>query len=162
MCEQGELKISDIGTHHNSTGSLLNLIKYDQNHINEYYRNNGGYNPLPDSSNGWIEFDFLKRKINLTSYTLRTSGNGQNGSYHAKSWRIVGSNDRNNWDVINQQVNNSSLNDSYWQHRFESDKNDKYYRYIRYIQDDSWRAGRSHNINLKCVEFFGSIKMNDE
>ena len=162
LCEQGELKISDIGTHQHSDGSLLNLIKYDQSHINEYYMNNYGNDPLPDSSNGWIEFDFFKRKINLTSYTLRTSGNGQNGYYHAKSWRIVGSNDRNNWDVINQQVNNSSLNGKYRQHRFECDKNDKYYRYIRYIQDDSWSSGRSHNIWLTCVEFFGSIEMNDE
>ena len=159
ILSKGELKISDIGTHKHSDGSLSNIIKYDENHINEYYKNNNGdaSDPVPDSSNGWIEIDFLKRKINITSYTLRSSQNGTNSCYHAKSWRIVGSNDRENWEVVDQQVNNSSLNGKYKQCRFECSRSDKYYRYIRYIQDDSWYLQREHNIYLTCVEFFGSI-----
>lgn len=157
ICEKGEIKISDIGTHHHLGGSLLNLIKYDEDHINDHYSNNdGGYNPLPNENEGWIEFDFVKRKINLTSYTLRTSGHGR-GTYHAKSWRIVGSNDRNSWELLDQQANNSSLYGKYLQHRFECENNHKYYRYIRYVQDDSWLSNREHNVFLTCVEFFGSL-----
>ena len=159
ILSKGELKISDIGTHEHSNGSLSNIIKYDEHHINEYYQNNNGSDPLPDSSNGWIEFDFLKRNINITSYTLRTSQCGTNGCYHAKSWRILGSNDRENWEIIDQRVNNPSLNGEYKQCRFECSRSDKYYRYIRYIQDDSWSSQREHNIYLTCVEFFGSISL---
>lgn len=157
LFDKGEINIRDIGTHHQVDGSLSNLIKYDNDHINEHYYNNGGGNPLPNSNEGWIEFDFKNRKVKLTSYTLRTSGNGPNGLYHAKSWRIVGSNDGKSWELINQQVNNSSLNGSHRQHRFECNNNNQYYRFIRYIQDDSWQSQREHNIWLTCVEFFGSI-----
>ena len=157
LCDKGEISITDIGTHHEVSGHLNNLIKYNQDHINEYYYNNCGKNPFPNASEGWIEFDFKKRKVKLTSYTLRTSGNGPYCEYHPKSWRIVGSNDRKDWEIINQQVNNSSLNDRHRQHRFECSNNNKCYRFIRYIQDDSWKPQREHNIFLTCVEFFGSI-----
>ena len=157
LCEKGKIQISDIGVHHEVSGPISNLIKYDKDHINSFYRNNYGSRPYPTASEGWIEFDFLKRKVNLTSYTLRTSEYGFNSYYHAKSWRIVGSNDRESWEVVDQRVNNPSLNGKYKQCRFECSRSDKYYRYIRYIQDDSWYLQREHNIYLTCVEFFGSI-----
>lgn len=151
LIENGNLVISS--GHRTYSGSLNNMIKYDGESINEYFRNNDG-SPLKESE-GWIEFDFIKQKINLTSYTLRTSSDSS--CYHPKTWRVLGSNDRTNWDVLNKQANNSSLNGRYNQHRFECEPNQNYYRYIRYIQDDSWCSDRQYCIFLTCVEFFGSI-----
>ena len=153
LSEKGEMKLSS-GL--NYSGSVSNLIKYDSSHINDFFRNSQGYLSIKESD-GWIEFDFVKHKVNLSSYTIRTSSSGPNFAYHAKSWRIVGSNDRNKWELIDRQVNNSSLNDKYRQHRFLCEQNQKFYQYIRYIQDDSWISNRSYCIWLTCFEFFGSI-----
>lgn len=134
-------------------GTLINVIKYDGENINKHYFND--YQTHPNENDGWIQFDFVERKINLTSYTLRTSSD--NESYHAKSWRIVGSNDCIEWDVLDQQIDNSSMNGMYEKHRFECNKNNNYYQYIKFIQDDSFYPRRPHNIYMTCIELFGSI-----
>ena len=84
-----------------------------------------------------------------------------NDDGHPKSWRIEGSNDKTNWDLIDKKENDSYLNGKYNQHRFIcQNKNNNYYQYIRYVQDDSWYTNRDYKykIRLSCFEFFGSIK----
>ena len=153
LCEKGEMKLSSGLSYE---GSVSNLIKYDKIHIDEYFRNSGGDASIKECD-CWIEFDFVKHKVNLSSYTIGTSIYGSNGLYHAKSWRIVGSNDKSKWDLIDRQINNSSINGKYQQHRFLCENNQQFYRYIRYIQDDSWRSDRPRCIWLTCFEFFGSL-----
>ena len=148
--ENGDLKISAGKTR---DGSPNNLIKYDKDHIDDYFRNHA--DSEFNESEGWIEFDFVKQKVNLTSYTLRTVG-----LYYPKSWKVFGSNDRTNWVVLSRQINNPALNGSGKQNRFECESNNNYYQYIRYIQDDSWYSNRQYCIQLACIEFFGSILAN--
>ena len=109
LIEQGIIKIKDNGHHQHSSGSLSNLIKYDNQHIDDYYMNNNGNDPLLNSSEGWIDLDFNEKKINLTSCTIRN----QNG-YHLKSWKILGSKDENEWKIINQQTNYQSASIWMW------------------------------------------------
>lgn len=133
---------------------VINLIKYDSNSINNIfynYYNNG----KPSSSEGWIEFDFINHKVNLTSYVLR---NGISGSSCPKSWQIVGSDDGRDWDTLSHQVGtNVFKGKNRISEIFECTPNSKYYRFIRYIQEDSWSSGYEYSICLSCVEFFGSI-----
>ena len=145
--ENGDLKITAGKTRN---GSPNNLIKYDKDHINDYFRNHA--DSIFNESEGWIEFDFVKQKVNLTSYTLRT-----HSMYYPKSWKVLGSNDRTNWVVLDRKINNATLNGLYKQNRFECESNNNYYQYIRYIQDDSWDPNRQYCIYLTCIEFFGSI-----
>ena len=153
--------LSMSGGYPNASYPITNLIKYDQNHINDYFYNNS-YKCPSSESDSWIEFDFVNRKVNLTSYTIRTSENDSNHYWNPKSWRIAGSNDRNEWDTIDHQENQSQLNGRVKQHRFECSKSDKYYRYIRYIQEDSWNSSISkYTFRLSCVEFFGSVVESD-
>ena len=142
----------------NPTCSLTNLIKYDTNNINEAYCNcYNGQKPATESEAS-IEFDFCERRVNLESYTMRSCKNGPNVSCKAKSWRIVGSNDHENWSVLDRQIDCAELNGKYKQHRFECNKNDGYYRYIRYIQEDSWNTTYcKYAIQYTCIELFGSI-----
>lgn len=95
----------------------------------------------------------------MSSYTIRTSLNQAGEDAHPKTWKIIGSNDRKNWKVINKQINNNDLNGKYKQHRFECKKRKGFYRYIRYIQEDSWfsKTEFKYKIKLTCIEFFGSI-----
>lgn len=151
------MKISGGGSK-SVTYPLTNLIKYDSNQINLHYYN---YANLTDAneSEGWIEFDFCERKVNLSSYTIRTNSDHENWN-HPKTWRIVGSNDKDHWVTLDHQTNNSVLRGKCLQHRFQCEnKNKNYYRYIKYIQEDNWNSDtkQKYDIYLTCIEFFGSI-----
>lgn len=91
----------------------------------------------------------------MTSYTIRSS---PESVYHPKTWRVLGSDDGEKWDILDRQTNNSSLNANSIKQRFKCDQNHSYYRFIRYIQDDSWYGNREYCIGFSCIEFFGSIK----
>lgn len=153
LIEKGELKLSS--GHPTCVGSLSNLIDYGKG-IDNVFQNHS--NSRLNESEGWIQFDFGKRSIKLTSYTLRSSQFGQNGEYHPKSWRILGSNDEKEWFLLDKRINDSNLNGKYKQHRFNCIQNDNnYYQFIRYIQDDGWYPNREYCMLLTCIEFFGSI-----
>lgn len=151
LVKNGVLNLSDAEIP--SRFPLINLLKYDSKNIDECYENqNSG---TAKKSEGWFEIDFIEKKINLTSYTIRT---GNVNDYYPKSWRVVGSNDKSCWDIINQQTNISSLNDEYKQIHFICKENHNYYRYIKYIQEESWMQYSLYNINISCIEFFGNIQ----
>lgn len=141
----------------NPSYPIINLIRYDSIHLNDCYYNWKSNRPTEDKS--WIIFDFGEKKVNLSSYTLRSNQCIANSHSHPRSWSIDGSNDEENWEVINQQNNNSALNGKNKQRRFECEKNNNYYRYIRYKQDDSWDSDNRYKyaIYLSCIELFGSI-----
>lgn len=146
------IKLSCGGTE-DKEHPLVNLITYDKNHINDYFYN--FLMPLKYDE-GWVEFDFGFRKINVASYTIRTSGSY---GYHPKSWQIVGSNDHMNWEIIDQQTDNPTMNGKFIQHRFTCQKTNKFYQFIRYIALDAFVTNVYNNcICLTCIEFFGSIK----
>ena len=152
-----EIKLSGGGGIH-SDHPIINLIKYDSNHINDRYYNDGHNYKSPKES--WIEFDFKEKQINLTSYTIRSNGSSPNSHAHPKTWTISGSKDGRDWTIIDKQDNNPVLNGEYKQHRFEiQNNNNEYYRYIRYHQDDSWDKNKDfqYAVNISCIEFFGSI-----
>ena len=137
-------------------GKISDLINYGPDEIDsEYHNQTSGSTGAND---GWFEIDFGERRINLTSYTLRSCSRGQYS--YPKSWRIVGSNDKKQWDVLNHQTNNGSLKGDHLQKRFVCEDNDKYYRYIRFVQEDSW-GPYTYNIILTCIELFGSILVAD-
>lgn len=155
--KNGALKLSG-GGEINSSHPLKYLIQYGENEINNCFSNCNFFFQSSESDS-WIEFDFVNRRINLESYTLRSDGNSANTCWKPKSWRIVGSNDHEEWEVIDHRVNSSELKSPGVQHRFENTKTDNYYRYIRYIQEEVWDFGSGHNsrIILTRIEFFGSI-----
>lgn len=126
----------------------------DKNTIkNLLYTNSGCYSSSPSNENdAWIEFNFGQRKINLSSYTIR-SCSADNGP---KTWRISGSNDGSNWTVLNRQVNRNELKSQYWQKRFECPKNEEYYQFIRFIEEESWNSNRYY-MHFYYFELFGSI-----
>lgn len=151
LFQSGVLKTASIPTS-STHGSVTDLLKYDSSHINDYFENQTVGEA--QEANAWFEFDFCDRKVNITSYTIRSS----NRSYvFLKTWKIVGSNDRKNWDTIYYKTDDSSLTGKRVQHRFDCNSNNQqYYRYIRFIQESSWNT-YTYNISLTCFELFGSI-----
>lgn len=139
---------------------ITNVTEYGEK-INDYFYN--FHSTLaPSEESNFIDFDFGQRKVRVTSYTIRSNKNNEYGRYHPKSWKICGSNDKENWDVLDHQLNCCELNGPYKQHRFICDPVKGKYRYIRYIQEDSFDSERTRSnfkyiIYLTCIEFFGEI-----
>ncbi|KAK8840521.1 hypothetical protein M9Y10_030729 [Tritrichomonas musculus] len=151
------LRLSGGGNYPNYP--LSNLLLYGDKDIYNIYIN--GYNGEFLGKNAYIEFDFVNRKINMTSYTIRTAYNPKN-AYHPKTLKMIGSNDHINWEIIDMRENNDELNDMSKCAHFEcSTTTGKYYRIIRYVQMENWGTIKyspfSHYVGLSAIEFFGSI-----
>jgi hypothetical protein len=57
-----------------------------------------------------ICYDFQRRRIKVTHYTLRSRWNGRVGGENPKSWVIEVSDDGTNWTEIDRKVDNAELN----------------------------------------------------
>ena len=88
-------------------------------------------------------------------------------AYHLKSWQFVGSNDHENWDLIDMKENNSELNGPRNSSHFECSNKNGFYRYIKFIQTENWNNLSFYTnigyyaryiVGLSSIEFFGSIE----
>lgn len=161
---QDNVNLSAGGTH-NPNNPLINIKKYDDT----YFYNYCGDYLIPKSENdSWIEFDFGPHfKVDIISYTIRTNSQGPFQYYHSRSWKIVGSNDKINWFKLDKRKDDQNLNGAFKQHHFVFQSLQygniiNRYRYVRYIQMDSWCNGAStpvnpFNIYLTYFEFYGDI-----
>ena len=128
------------------------------------YRNfSNGYGTKPTSeSDSIIKFDFGPHKrIDLHSYFIRTSENNTN-AYHPKTWRIEGSNDNQSWTKLDRRAYDESLNGKYKECDFicqfgSYGSKSNLFRYIRYVQEDSWMSGYQYNVYISYFELFGSV-----
>lgn len=138
---------------------LSHLIQYDDK-IDKVYINYFNDGKVYTKKDAWIEFDFVQSKINVTSYTIRSSEHAPNMNCHPKSWKIIGSNDQNAWDLIDIKQNREEMNGTHICQHFECERKSRmHYRYIRYVQLENWmpKCIAKYSICLSCMEFFGSI-----
>lgn len=84
---------------------LPRLLEYED--LDPWWNNyNGtGFN----KADQWITIVFNKQEVILTGYTLSSPMKYPNAS-QPKSWRISGSKDRINWEVIDEVYNNEEMN----------------------------------------------------
>jgi hypothetical protein len=108
----------------------------------------------PSSTENWLEFDFRDRLLVVTAYTIRSGG-----SSHPKSWQIVGSETGTEWTTIHEVSGCTELNGPRKTKTFTVDNGNPGFRFIRYVQteNDSPRPERKWRINLKAIEFFGTL-----
>ena len=129
---KGGIQLKSGAPEYNDKHKVSNLIDYSNPNETWYWVNS------TDDSNRWIEFDFLNRKIDLSSYQIKSFPVGQvtwTDRAHPKEWEIRGSNDQINWDVLDQRVNCSDLNAKSVTKDFVcKTPTHKHYRYIRYYQ----------------------------
>ncbi len=133
---------------------LLSVYDFDKGYMNTVY----------DRRYAFIEYDFGERKIDMTSYTIRALGRSQYQG-QPKTWKFMGSNDHEKWEMIDLRENEDELNKGNFVGHFECVRKGKFYRYIKYIQWDNWYAynlyGRykcyRYFIAISAIEFFGSI-----
>lgn len=106
-------------------------------------------------SDAWICFDFKKMKIKLTGYSIK-SFEGEKNDCHLKSWDIEVSDDGENWNVIDQHKNCSTLNGNWFVDTFYIQSND-FSNYVRIRQTDEPWGG--DYLKICCIEFFGFLKV---
>lgn len=102
----------------------------------------------------WICIDFKEYKVSPSHYTIRSS--------HAfcnlpKSWVIEGSNDCDQWEVLDEEINNSSIKQNNVVHTFEMNKpSSKAFRYIR-MKNTGPDWGGSNYLFINAIEFYGKL-----
>jgi hypothetical protein len=131
---------------------LRNLFEYDDQ-LEKCYWNFAHYNPEPHEN--WIQFEFVHRSVILSGYSLRSGG-----SSHPKSWSIQGSNDGVEWKVIHEVGDCALLDAPRKTATFQIENSDNApFRLIRYVRSANLSADplRHYRINLKAIEFFGSV-----
>lgn len=104
----------------------------------------------------FICFDFKKKKVIPKNYTIRSAP--YDGGAHPKSWVIEGSNDNENWSVIDIQNNCTELNGLSYVHTFDiKNDEDNEYRYIRMRQTDKSFAINDY-LRFESFELYGFLE----
>lgn len=128
---------------------------------NEYFSSRFGSTPSSESDT-IIKFDFGSyRRVDLRSYLIRTGSDGPN-KRHQKSWRIEGSNDGQSWTALDRRSNDGNLNDKFREHHYvcqlgNHGSKSNLFRYIRYVNEDSWNPSYKYDIEVSYFELYGSV-----
>jgi hypothetical protein len=108
-----------------------------------------------NTPNSWICYDFKRRKIMATHYSIRSYFNGSRGNNHPKDWVVEGSNDGISWTEIDRREDNSDLNASNVTKTFAITRSVEV-RMIRLRQVGANHFGH-HYLLLSSLEIFGSL-----
>lgn len=146
-----EVEVSCLSLNHGSPESLLDI----NNSTYSYCTN--------DRQNSWICFEFKKRKIRPSAYTIKSTYNSK-GMDHLKSWIIEGSVDGFSWKKLDEQKNCSLLNGENLVRTFPinvdvddfefDDENE--FKFLRIKQTDkNWH--NRHYLEICAIDFFGKL-----
>ncbi|KAK8898307.1 hypothetical protein M9Y10_000590 [Tritrichomonas musculus] len=138
----------------NFTASSVCNNSYDPRYVASFTDDKGfESNNVPNS---WICFDFKMNRVNLTHYTIRTYNMGPNNQ-HPKNWVIEGSNDLNDWEMIDEENNCPLLNGANIVHTFAvNNPIAEYFKYIRMrTTGKSWQ--KDNFLAFKSFEIYGSL-----
>lgn len=115
---------------------------------------NSGYYISEDKAKQWIMVDFNEQKICLTEYSIRSEGSSP-GWYHLKNWNVEGSNDNENWIILDSHENNSDLNSNNAIKTFFV-QNREFFRYIR-LKQIGINHRKTNHLCMSAIELFGIL-----
>lgn len=138
-------------TLHSQSFSQYNVCLFDDKDNNKYFH-------TTDKQNSWICFDFKDHKIIPLNYIIKSSSYGQNHN-NPKTWVIEGSNDKTNWEQLDEQKDCPYLNGQYLVHTFDISKRiEKPFRYIQMKQTGgNWQGNSVYYFTLGSIEFYGQL-----
>jgi hypothetical protein len=152
----------DIQEHN---GIILNLRQNDPNSVqveaSDTYPGHPIQNILKFDNSPWwntnqrfdssITFQFLSKKIKPSKYLLRTA----NCSTYPQGWKLEGSNDKQNWELIDQKNNQTYFNYPFQSYFFDCQSN-SFYSFLKLAQTQKSSSNNNLFI-LSFVEFGGNI-----
>ncbi|KAK8883580.1 hypothetical protein M9Y10_042674 [Tritrichomonas musculus] len=109
-------------------------------------------------SNVWVKYDFIRRKICPTCYTIK-SRNDYDG-HHPRSWVIEGSNtdEESDWKILDQKENDGTIHgrNACYTFNINNNKQGEYYRYLR-IRQTGKNSDERDYFTFSGLEYFGEI-----
>lgn len=142
-------------------------VEFISEYNNSHFCNYNDYQANKSDDVCWILFDFLFKKVELQSYLIRSNSHGPDTYFHPKTWKILGSNDKENWTILDSRNKEESLNGPLYQKNFAcQNTNNEYqnnrFRYIKYHQNECWSNKSQsyyniYNIYITYFELFGQI-----
>lgn len=143
--------------HDNETIEITSNSIYDED-ISNHPKNSVDYKcyESADKENFTVVFDFKNKAVQLSNYSIKTYYYAENGG-HLKSWSIEVSNDKNNWEKVDEHTDDKSLNGSFAVATFDTKKSDNFYRFIRLRQTGkNW--SNDYDTPICLIVFYGKIK----
>lgn len=136
-----------------SSSTYLNDDEYSARNVIQYEDRNKEF-CSKDVKNSWLCVDFKNHRIVLSDYSIR-SFFGEKNEEHPKSWVVEGSNDKNDWEIIDEHNNNASLNGENLVQTFSiNESKRKQFRFIRMrLTGENWSSTNCLDIN--AIEFYG-------
>ena len=144
--------IHDNGTIEITSNSIFSPDRHPKNLID--YQGSTLYHSKEESDVN-VCFDFKEKKIQLESYTIKSYMCGRNTN-HLREWVVEGSNDGQNWTVIDRRENERKLNGSFAVATFDVNETADFYRFIRLKQTGLNWMNKKLTI-LHSLEMHGTI-----
>lgn len=106
--------------------------------------------------NSWIKLDFKDRRINVNAYSLKS--NSKEWSSFIRSWKLEGSNDDANWEIIDNREECRQMNGALNEETFMCNASNKFYKFIKITSTGKSWADNNFYLLIRRIEFFGSLK----
>ena len=141
-------KMIDVETSYVNNGEIKNIFDHSKDSRLQVYNNN--------SPNPFIILDFKDKRINISKYYFSVPSSEGGWSGRPKTWNIEGSNDKENWYIIDERANDTSFKEYYKSNSFSiQQETNNFYRFIR-IKGIEAHNGSSYLL-LSEIEFYGRI-----
>ena len=149
--EKGVVKVTASSTN----GNYLPKYAVDLTDNQHYFQST-------HQKDSWLKYDFKKRKVHPTHYSIRSRHDWGKCNCHLMNWVIESSNSGNegDWIILDRRSEVNSLDDKNAFQTFEiqnSLHNDEFYRYLR-LRQVGYNTGVNFYLTLSALEFFGSIQ----
>lgn len=145
------IKVSTTGTF---SGSLMNLFEYDD------FTNSSSWT-MENNRNGYFEIDFCQFKVQITDYSMATvTNNFLDDNIFPKSWEIMGSNDRLNWESLDLRKNDHTLHGHHRKQIFRCKNiSNESYKFIRlYQRGGNHYSDDDYRIYITAFELYGTLE----
>ena len=128
--------IQTLLLNNNNISTILNVASSEvinDNFPENIFKYNNNYailetsDQLPDS---FLEIELKAFSLSLKAYRIRSSYHSQTAS-HLKSWDLYGSNDQNDWTLIDRVENEYQLNGSNYEMVFPIKNTEQSFKYIK-------------------------------
>lgn len=159
-------KLHDCNPSSSNNGKIINIT------ASSLSGNNNNYKPenvidyefidsafySKNEKNSWIKFDFKERKVKPSAYSIRSNNWGGVGHWHPQHWVIEGSNDDNEWTVLDSHTNDHSIDDQSKSNTFLiQTENNTFYQYLR-LRQRGLNTADNDALIISAFEFFGAIQ----
>lgn len=119
------------------------------------------YSAFSNSPGGYYIFDFLHRKVRVQEYLMHSrygspSNSGAKDRRQPRSWKLMGSNDKETWKLIDNRDDDYSINDNDASSLFKCQNEINSFKFIK-LENTGKCHGEGHFFDLAALEFFGDL-----